>query len=94
MERLTIISNNCYIDTVIFVSTRLNWGDALIDEAEHTLCCCERWILEISNVKAKVGACTIENFCDVILSSKKNWNSMACYTEAFLKSKKFDLEVG
>ena len=34
------------------------------------------------NLEAKVGACTIVNFCDVILISAK----------ALLKSKKFDLD--
>ena len=50
--------------------------------------------LERRNLEAKVSACTVENFCDVILSSKKNWNSMANYTEVLLKSKKFDLDEG
>ena len=44
-----------------------------------------------NNLEANVGTGTIENFCDVIRSSEKNWNSMASYTEDLLKSKKFDL---
>ena len=40
----------------------------------------------------KFGACTIENLCDVILGSEEIWNSMASYTRALLKSKKFDLD--
>ena len=53
---------------------------------------CERWKLERRNPEVKVGACIVENFCDVILSSEKNWNSMASYVKALLKSKKFDLD--
>ena len=45
---------------------------------------------ERRNFEAKVGACTVDNFCEVILSSKENWNSMTSYTEALLKYKKFD----
>ena len=63
-----------------------------IDEAEHTSFHGKRWRLERRNLQAKVDACTIENFCDVILSSEKNWNSKASYTGAFVKSKKFDLD--
>ena len=36
----------------------------------------------------------IENFCAVIPSNKDTWNSMATYTDALLKSKKFDLDEG
>ena len=48
--------------------------------------------LESRNLKAKGGTCTIQNFYDVILSSEENWNSVASYTEALLKSKKFALD--
>ena len=47
--------------------------------------------MERRYLEAKVDACTIENFCDIILISKENWNSMASYTEALMKSKKIDL---
>ena len=48
--------------------------------------------MERRNLEAKVRACTIENLCDVILSSEENWNSMTSYAEVLLKSKKFDLD--
>ena len=41
--------------------------------------------MERRNLEVKVGAHTIENICDVILSSEENWNSVAGYTEALLK---------
>ena len=47
-------------------------------------------IEEIRKKKDKVGDCTIRYFCDVILSSEENWNSMASYTKALLKSKNLD----
>ena len=59
------------------------YGDASIDNTDHTFFHCE---------KEGLGVCTIENFCDVIMSSEKNWNSVASYTEALLISKKFDLD--
>ena len=65
---------------------------ACIDDAKYTFFHCERWVLERRNLEAKIGACTINNFCDLILSSEENWNSMASYSEVLLKSKKFDLE--
>ena len=71
------------------------YGDASIDDAEHTLFHCERWILERRNLEVEVGACTIENFCDVILSSEENWNSMASYAEvsAFLRNSDADVDM-
>ena len=98
LKRFTIIWHNCYL--VISVSTRLRcgrWYDqiatmvTLIVDAEHTFFYCERWRLERRNLGAKVGACTIENFCDIIQSSEENGNSIACYIESLLKSEKFDL---
>ena len=68
------------------------YGNASIDDAEHTFFHCEKWRLETRNLEAKVGACTVEDLCKVILSSEKNWNSVASYTKALLKSKKFDLD--
>ena len=35
---------------------------------------------------------TIENFCNVILSSEENWNNMASYSGALLQSKKLGLD--
>ena len=66
-------------------------GDASIDDAKHPFCHCERWRLkkERNNLEAKIDTCTIESFCDVILSSEENWTSMVSYTEALLKSKEF-----
>ena len=51
--------------------------DALIDEAEHTFFHCETWRLERRKLEAKVDASTIKNLCDVILSNKENWISIA-----------------
>ena len=34
----------------------------------------------------------IGNVCVVILSIEENWNNIASYSEALLKSKKFDLD--
>ena len=56
-------------------------GDASIDDVEHAFFHCERWVLERRNLKAKVGACTIENYCYIILSSE-----VSC-AEVLLKSK-------
>ena len=87
---------------VIFVKTLFKLGkmtlpnciyrDASIDDVEYSFFHCERCSLETRNLEAKVGACAIENFCNVILSSEKNWNSMANYIEALLISKKFGLD--
>ena len=69
------------------------YGDASIDPEEYTFFHCVRWRLERRILEAKVGSCTtVQNFCGVILSSEENWNSMTSYTEALLKSKKFDLD--
>ena len=67
-------------------------NDASTDDAEHTFFHCERWVLKRRNFETKVGEVTIENFCDVILSSDENFNSMATYGEVLLKTKKFDLD--
>ena len=71
--------------------TRSNciYGDASIYNVEHNFFHCKRGRLERRNLEAKVGIYTIENFCNV--TAKENWNSMASYIEALLKSKKFDL---
>ena len=47
--------------------------------------------MERKNLKATIGACNMENFCDVILSSEANWNNITHYAEALLKSKEFEL---
>ena len=44
----------------------------IYDDAEHTFCHCERWSLERKNLEAKVGVCTVENFCDILLNSEEN----------------------
>ena len=47
--------------------------------------------MERRSLEAKFGACTIENFRDVILNIEVKWNSNADYTEALVKPKKFNL---
>ena len=71
--------------------TQINciYDTASIDDRKYTFFHCERWKLEKENLEAKVGVFTVENFCDVILNSEENCNSIASYTEALLKSKKF-----
>ena len=64
------------------------YDDASIDDAKHTFFHCERWALERRNLETKVVAVTFESFCDVILNSEQNWNSMASYADFLLKSKK------
>ena len=68
--------------------TRLNciYDDATIDDVEHTFFYCERWNLEKRNLEVKVGICTVESCCDVILNSEDNWNSIASNNEVLLKS--------
>ena len=68
------------------------YDDTLIDDIEHTFFHCDRWRLERRNLDAKFGACTVDNFCDAILSSEENRIGMISYTEVWLKSKKFDLD--
>ena len=50
--------------------------DTSIYDAEHTFFHSERWVLKRRNLEAKVDAFTIENFCNVNLSSEEYWNSM------------------
>ena len=64
------------------------YSGASIDDADDD----ERCRMERRNFEAKVGACIILDFCDAILSSEENWNSMTSYTEGLLKSKKFNLD--
>ena len=63
------------------------YGDGSHDYAEPTFFRCHTFF------QTKVSARTIDNFCNVILCSEENWNSMASYIEALLESKKFDLDV-
>ena len=101
MKRLTIdltqlVSEHSYFCKYLYKMkmTRPNcmYDDTSIDDVEHTFFHCERWRLERRNLGVKVDECTIENFYDVILSIEENWNSMASYAEALLKSKNFDLD--
>ena len=41
--------------------------------------------MERRNLEAKVGACTVKNFFDMILNSEENWESMVSYAEVLLK---------
>ena len=68
------------------------YNDASKDDAEHTFFLCGRWRIVRKNLAAEVGISTVKNFCDLILNSEENCNCIASYTEALLKSKKFDLE--
>ena len=52
------------------------YDDAATDDVEYTFFHCERWRFGRRNLEAKIGACTIENSCDVILGSNENWNSI------------------
>ena len=70
------------------------YNDASINNSEYTFIHCERWRLEKRKLEAKVGICIVDNFCDAILYNEENWNSIASYTEALQKSKKFDLDKG
>ena len=74
----------------IWKITRPNciYDDVSIDDAQYTFFHCERWRLE----RWDLEACSVENFCNVILSNEENWNGLASYTEALLKSKKFHLD--
>ena len=54
------------------------YDDVSIDGAKHTFFHCERWRLE----RKALEGCTVEG----------NLNSLASYTEALLKTEKFDLD--
>ena len=69
-----------------------SYDDASIDDPEHTFFHCEKWRLERRNFKATFGVSIVECFYDVILNSEENCYSLTSYTEALLKSKKFDLD--
>ena len=73
------------------MTTKLH-GDTSINDAVHTFFHYEKWRLEKRNLEAKVGTCAIENFCDALLDSNENWNSMESYNESLPKTKKFDLD--
>ena len=98
----TICYYYCYLDMVIFVSTCLRWERW----HNHIASMVMRQLMKRNTLsfivrdgdwkedQPKATACTIENFCNVILSGKEISNSMASYTKALLKSKENNLDKG
>ena len=86
-----LLSGHAYFCKYLFKMGKMTRPICINDDAEQTFFHCKRWRLERRNLEPKVGVCTVENFCDVILDSLENWNSIASYTKAILKSKKIDL---
>ena len=68
-----LLSGHGYVRKYLFKMGKITlpnciYVDASIDDAEHTFFHCGRWRLERMNLETKVGACTIDNFCDVNLT--------------------------
>ena len=87
-----LLSGYGYFCKYPFKIGKMTRSNCIYDDVEHTFFHCERRRLEKCNLEAKVGVCAIENYCDDILNIEENLNNMTSYTEALLKSKKFDLE--
>ena len=85
-----LLSGHGYFCKYLFKLGKMTQPNCIYDDTEHSFSHCKRRRLERINLEVKVGVCTVENFCDVILNSEENWNSIASYTEVLLKSKKFN----
>lgn len=70
------------------------YGDNCVDDAQHTFFSCERWRIERNIVEREVGEITPENIINIMLASRRNWDSIAAFVEKVLRSKKRDLDVG
>lgn len=69
------------------------YGDATIDDANHTFFMCERWKNERECIEAELGRLNAENIIEKMLISEENWRTIARYVEHVLRTKKRDLEA-
>ena len=66
-----LLPEESYLCKYLFRMGKMTRQNCIYCDAGHTFFHCERWRLERRNLEAKVGACTIENFCDAMLSSEE-----------------------
>lgn len=70
------------------------FGDADIDDAEHTFFKCEKWRNEREALELRVGACNAENIIEKMTQSDEYWKVTIKFIEDILRKKKICLDEG
>lgn len=70
------------------------YGDAPIDDANHTFFECERWKSDRNVLEARVGHINADNVAQKMLISEENWQLITIFAERILRAKKRDLDAG
>lgn len=63
-----------------------------LDDAEHTLFSCRKWVEPRLTVERQIGAITAENLVEKMTTNEKNWIVISKYCEQILRTKKRDLD--
>lgn len=69
------------------------YGDAELDDAEHTFFECCKWQQERARIEASYGPLTAQNVIGIMLESEESWKRIANFVEDTLRKKKVDLEA-
>jgi len=70
------------------------YGHDCLDDAEHTLFVCSRWLIERHALEEVVGEISPENIVGLMLESETTWRHVAAYVEKVLRNKKRDIDKG
>lgn len=69
------------------------YGDADIDDAEHTFFNCCKWREERRNIEMNYGPLTTHSVVEIMLRNEESWNRIANFAESTLRKKKVDLDA-
>lgn len=92
-----LLSGHGYFRKFLFRIGKTNepsciYGDADIDDAEHTFFYCEKWFRQRTAAEMITGRLSAENIVSKMLENEESWNAVARFTESILKAKKRDLD--
>lgn len=68
------------------------YGDAPIDDADHTFFKCERWTAERKAIEDRLGPLKADNIIQKMVESAESWQLIDTYVERILRAKKFDMD--
>lgn len=69
------------------------YGDASLDDANHTFFECSRWQEARRLLEGNLGQLTAENVVEKMIANEENWRIIASFVEYVLRTKKRDLDA-
>lgn len=72
---------------------RCIYGDADLDDAEHTFFHCKKWENERNALENIIGSLTVDTMIDKMIQNEASWNAVVNYAHSILRRKKKDLDT-